>query len=152
MNTGAVYIGISLGPFLGGILTQNLGWRSVFLVNVPLGILALFLTVLLIHEEWADASESKFDFLGSIVYGLSLALIVFGISSVSSSFSRNTVDVKEFYTALALLALGITFMLFFVFFELKSNSPVLNIRLFHNNIVFTYCSFAALINYSATYA
>ena len=45
VNTGAVYTGLSLGPFLGGYLTQNFGWRSVFFINVPLGILALTLAL-----------------------------------------------------------------------------------------------------------
>ena len=44
INTAAVYIGLSLGPVLGGFLTQSFGWRSLFLANLPVGILALVLS------------------------------------------------------------------------------------------------------------
>jgi MFS family permease len=43
INTAAVYFGLSMGPFLGGLLTEHFGWRSVFLVNVPLGTMILIL-------------------------------------------------------------------------------------------------------------
>ena len=55
INVTAVYIGISIGPFLGGVLTQNLGWRSIFLVNVPLGLFILVLTFWKFKGEWAEA-------------------------------------------------------------------------------------------------
>lgn len=152
VNTGAVYVGISMGPFLGGVLTQNFGWRSVFLLNVPLAMLAFFLTVLVVRQEWADAIGSRFDLLGSITYGTSLALVVYGISLISSSFSTNASLFEVAYGAIAPLSLGVIFMLSFVFLESKSESPVLDVRLFRSNIVFAFCSFAALINYSATYA
>ena len=45
INIGAVYLGLSLGPFLGGILTQYFGWQSIFLVNVPLGLIVIILTI-----------------------------------------------------------------------------------------------------------
>ena len=50
INTMAVYIGLSAGPVIGGILVQNYGWRSIFYVNVPIGILVVTLTILKLRE------------------------------------------------------------------------------------------------------
>ncbi|RLD96745.1 MAG: hypothetical protein DRJ13_13335 [Bacteroidetes bacterium] len=76
----SVYIGLSLAPFLGGILTQYLGWRSIFYVTVPFELLVLWITWRYIKEEWADAKEEKFDLSGSIIYLLSMSAFMFGFS------------------------------------------------------------------------
>ncbi|HNT73330.1 MAG TPA: MFS transporter, partial [Methanothrix sp.] len=56
INVTAVYLGLSLGPFLGGILTSYLGWRSIFLVNEPLGALVVLLTLRGLEGEWVEAA------------------------------------------------------------------------------------------------
>ncbi len=60
-NVSAVYIGLSLGPFLGGILTQSFGWRSIFLIIAPLGLIVTFLIFKYLKYEWADAKEEKLE-------------------------------------------------------------------------------------------
>ena len=55
INVAAVYLGLSVGPFLGGLLTLHFGWRSIFLVNVPLGLTAIALVSFKLKEEWAEA-------------------------------------------------------------------------------------------------
>ncbi len=52
--TATVYSGLTLGPFLGGILTYNFSWQGIFLVNVPIGILVLLLTTRYIPGEWRE--------------------------------------------------------------------------------------------------
>ena len=54
----AVYFGLTLGPFLGGVLTQYFGWRSIFFVNVPIGILACILILWKLDGEWAECGVS----------------------------------------------------------------------------------------------
>ena len=54
INVAATYSGLSLGPFIGGLLTQYLGWRAVFLINVPLGLLVLSVLWLKLRGEWAE--------------------------------------------------------------------------------------------------
>jgi len=63
INITAVYAGLSSGPLLGGILTQEFGWRSIFIVLVPLGAIAAFLTWRYIKADWAEARDSKFNFM-----------------------------------------------------------------------------------------
>ncbi|ACV24689.1 MFS transporter [Methanocaldococcus fervens] len=136
INTGAVYTGLSLGPFLGGYLAQNFGWRSVFLINVPLGILALSLALWKLKGEWADAKGEKFDFIGSILYSFMLLFIIYGLTELSVPF----------------LVVGLVLLLIFVNYESRVECPVLEIRLFRKNLTFSLSSLAALLNYSATFA
>ncbi|MGB9175824.1 MAG: MFS transporter, partial [Methanoregula sp.] len=70
--TTAVYLGLSMGPFFGGILTGLFGWRSIFAVNVPIGLFAIALIVLFLKGEWADCRGERFDLPGAIQYGLAL--------------------------------------------------------------------------------
>ena len=53
INIATVYIALSLGPVLGGVMTQYLGWRSLFYAMIPLGILILVLTYWKLNDEWA---------------------------------------------------------------------------------------------------
>ena len=80
INVAAVYLGLSLGPFLGGLLTQYFGWRSIFLANVPLGLIIIASIFWKLKGEWADARGDKFDLSGSIIYGLSIVAIVYGLT------------------------------------------------------------------------
>ena len=64
----AVYIGLFLGPLFGGVLAQNFGWRSIFLFNVPFGLLLYTLIKLRLPGEWKGSSGEKFEIRGSIIY------------------------------------------------------------------------------------
>jgi len=135
INTAAVYIGLSLGPFLGGFLTQSFGWRSVFAVNFPIGILALALALWKLKGEWAEARGERLDLKGTLLYSLMLLLIIYGLTELSG-----------------ILILGFIFLLAFVWYESRIEQPVLEIKLFRRNPTFSLSSMAALINYSATFA
>lgn len=140
INAASVYLGLSLGPVLGGILTQYLGWRSLFTATVPLGALALALLMLKLRGEWADARGEQFDLTGSLVYGVSVIALVYGMSLLPSSAGR-------FVTAAGLVGI-----ILFLYMETRAKSPVLEVDLFTSNRVFTFSNLAALINYSATFA
>ncbi len=136
----AVYIGLSVGPFFGGVLTQAYGWRSVFGLMVPLGVVTTYLAVTKLKSEWADAKGEKLDLPGSLCYGVAITLIMLGLSGPPSVM------------IVVLLCLGIAFLALFAWWELRTDSPVLDIRLFTTNRAFAFSSLAALINYSATFA
>ena len=73
INITAVYLGLSTGPIIGGLLTQYFGWRSIFAFLVPFGVVSILLIRTKIKTEWAEASGEKFDWQGSLIYGISLA-------------------------------------------------------------------------------
>ncbi len=82
INVAAAYLGLSFGPFLGGFLTQLFGWRYIFLVNVPLGLIIIAFIFLKLKGEWAEARGEKFDFAGSALYGISVIMIMYGFSII----------------------------------------------------------------------
>ena len=136
----SVYIGLSLAPFLGGILTQYLGWRSIFYATVPFELLVIWITWRYIKEEWADAKGEKFDLWGSIIYLFSMSAFMFGFSRLPE------------LSAIVLAALGLLGLFGFVIHEMKLLSPIFNIRLLTSNRLFAFSNLAALINYATTFA
>jgi len=66
INISATYFGLTMGPVIGGFLTHYLSWRSIFWVNVPLGVLILFLVTYRLKGEWFAGNDEKFDLIGVI--------------------------------------------------------------------------------------
>ena len=140
ITVAAVYIGLSTGPFAGGILTGTYGWRSIFLVNGPIGLLAFILSLTKMRDEWADAKDERLDILGSVLYGVSLVCLIYGLSLLPELLG------------MVLLCGGCIGFAAFVWQELRTPFPVFEVRLFYNNRTFSFSSLAALINYAATFA
>jgi EmrB/QacA subfamily drug resistance transporter len=140
INITAVYLGLSCGPVIGGVLTQYLGWRSIFAFLVPFGIISLILISRKIKTEWADAAGEKFDLRGSVIYGIALSSFMYGFSRLPSAFGWICITI-------GVLMAGV-----FIIFEKKISNPVFDVRLILRNRVFAFSGIAALIHYSATSA
>ena len=140
INAAAVYIGLSIGPFLGGILTQAFGWRSVFWVNVPVGILLVLLSAILLKGEWAEAKGEKFDLVGSIILIASLTALILGMGNLPHT------------NGVIMVIVGILGVILFVVQQMRVKYPLVKISLFTKNRVFAFSNLAAFINYSATFA
>ncbi len=140
ISVAGVYAGLSTGPFVGGFLTSHLGWRSVFLSNVLIGIVILVTTVWKLKGEWAPARGERFDPAGSLIYVVSLVSLMYGLS------------LGPTLPAFTLVICGVAGIVCFVAWEMRSDSPVLEMRLFQRSRTFLFSNLAALINYSATFA
>jgi EmrB/QacA subfamily drug resistance transporter len=136
----SVYLGLSLGPFLGGVLTDQFGWQSIFYINVPIAIAAAILIVWKLRGEWAECRGEKFDLAGSLIYSVALVSLMYGFSVLPDVSGE------------ILVVAGVLLVGFFVWFEQRLTHPVLNMQLFFKSRVFAFSNIAALINYSATYA
>ncbi|MFA5332144.1 MAG: MFS transporter [Methanoregula sp.] len=136
----AVYLGLSTGPFLGGVLTQVLGWKYIFLVNVPIGIAALLLLHARLHREWTECADEPFDLPGAVIYGATLVSGVVGLSLLPD------------IAGCALVALGLCGAAAFYVVERKTERPVFDLSLLTSNRVFARSSLTSLICYSATFA
>lgn len=141
INVATVYTGLALGPVLGGIMNQYLGWQFIFYSVVPIGITIILLAVLKLKGEWAGARGERFDFTGAALYTVGLTSFMYGVSSISSSL-----------WAKHILVIGLVIMLLFIRYEMQIEFPILNVNLFSKNVVFAFSNLAALINYSATAA
>lgn len=139
LNVAAVYLGLSMGPFIGGILTQHFGWRSVFLACIPIGLIAIILIFFKLKKDTAKA-PGKIDFLGSAYYSLALIALVYGSSNLTKVIGWPMVFA------------GILFFVLFVLRSMKTEDPIFNVTLFTENRLFAFSNLAALINYSATYS
>ncbi|HNY10820.1 MAG TPA: MFS transporter, partial [Candidatus Wallbacteria bacterium] len=139
MSVASTYTGLSAGPFIGGVLTQYLGWRSVFAVVAILGVPAIVLAVFKLKGEFADARNEKFDLAGSILYCLMFSVLMYGLSILPEK------------NGIILMAIGTLLFAAFIKFEIASESPIFNVSLFMNNRVFAFSNIAALIHYSATF-
>jgi EmrB/QacA subfamily drug resistance transporter len=135
----AVYSGLSLGPFAGGILTQHFGWRSVFYLNLFLGTIPFVLMLWKVKGEWAEAKGEKFDLIGSLIYGVALVTLMIGLSELPDLIGAG------------MIVAGVAGLVGFTWWELKCDKPVLNIDLFRKSRVFAFSNLAAFINYSATF-
>lgn len=140
INTATVYVGLSLGPVLGGALNHQFGWPSIFFANAIIGFGTLFF-VRRLKGDWFGARGEKFDLLGSSLYTVGLVCFMYGVSSVSNSS-----------WAVWFMAVGFLVLVAFGVYEMKSDSPVLNLKLFSSNTAFAFSNLSALINYSATFA
>lgn len=138
INVASVYIGLSLGPFIGGIITQHLGWRYLFILNIPLCLLTIALVFWKLKGDWTEAKGERFDLVGSFIYGLILIALMMGFSLLPA------------IAGYGLIIISILGFWLFIRWETKTANPVLNISIFRGNPVFIFSNLAALINYSAT--
>jgi len=140
INIAAVYVGLTVGPFIGGLLTQHLGWKTIFIFNAALGATAAGLAAWIPKEEQPEAKGERFDLIGSFLYAIALFALMYGFSQLPSPKGA------------ALIAVGLICLTFFIRQQLKKPFPLLNIHLFLDNRVFALSNLAALINYCATFA
>lgn len=140
INVASVYLGLSFGPFIGGVLTQNLGWRSVFFLTVPLGLVNALMSMWKIPRHPGERDGKSFDIVGSCIYGAMLFSLLYGFSLLPNA------------VAVVFILGGIFGIALFVWWEGKVRHPVLDITLFTRNRAFTLSNMAALINYAATFA
>ena len=140
MTAAAVYLGLSFGPPLGGLLTHYLGWRFVFLIHVPLGLIIIILILSKLKGEWADAKGESFDLLGSLTYCISLTALVYGLSLLPDNIG------------ITIALIGLIGLFGFIVWEYNSPSPLLDVRIFLTSTVFAFSNLSTLVHYSATFA
>ncbi|MFH1488166.1 MAG: MFS transporter, partial [Pseudomonadota bacterium] len=136
----AVYSGQSFAPFLGGLLTQHLGWRSIFLINVPLCLIIIIFVLWKMKQEWAEAKGDEFDISGSVIYALTIFSVVYGFSSLPGT------------KAVGFILAGFLGGVLFILWEKKVRSPILDVTLFMRNRTFAFSNISNFIHYSAVYA
>jgi EmrB/QacA subfamily drug resistance transporter len=140
INVSFTYAGLTLGPFLGGLLTHHFGWRSIFLVNVPAGAAIFTVAVALVREEWTDRKAGSFDITGALLYAAAISFTVIGFSGLTRPYGA------------PLAAAGLAAGALFLAAESHAELPILPVSLFRRNRVFACSNLAAFINYGATYA
>ncbi len=141
-TVAAVYLGLATGPFAGGMLTQYLGWRSIFFVSFALGVATAFIAFLSLgRDSQKNSLKGRVDFKGTVFYMAGLVALVYGSSLIPRAAGWLLMGVG-----------GIFFVVFWVLERYYSLRPVIETSLYTRNRLFAYSNLAALINYSATFA
>ncbi|SCL51887.1 DHA2 family efflux MFS transporter permease subunit [Micromonospora chersina] len=113
------------GPILGGWLIDTASWHWIFLINLPIGIVALIYAQLALPKDNPEPSES-FDFLGMLMLSPGLALFLYGVSSLPEAGT-----VRDNSVWLPMLV-GAVLVVAFVFYSFRPKHPLLDLRLFRN--------------------
>ncbi len=136
----SVYLGLSVAPVVGGLLTEWFGWRSIFLVTGPLGLLVAITALMVLKPARQEVPVHSFDMKGSLVYVLAMSALMFGLSRLPE------------LPAILLAGAGIAGLLLFGWLEMRTTVPIFDVKLFLGNRVFALSNLAALINYATTFA
>jgi MFS family permease len=125
---GAVF-GLStvVGPLLGGFFVDNLSWRWIFYVNLPIGLIALAV-ISVAFESRTDKTEHSIDFLGAALLAGGLSAIVLYTSLGGTTYPWSSPPM------LALVAAGVVLLVAFVFAEQRAAEPILPLELFRNRV------------------
>ena len=116
-----------IGPTIGGLLLQAFGWQSIFLINLPVGIIALYLGQRVLPADEPEVA-GKLDFTGFVLAGLGTVSLIYGLSETASS--GRLMELKSGGAVLA----GVVLLSVFVWESLRSSTPLLNLHLFRDRI------------------
>jgi len=137
------YLGLTIGPSLGGWLAASLGWRSVFYVNVPVGVVAMALGAVFIPREPPSEARERFDLAGAASFSLGLIVLLFALS-VGPGWGWGSTNVLLLFAGSAVL-LGV-----FLLVERRTASPMVDLTLFRRR-TFSVATISAVLNYVALF-
>ena len=115
--------GAAAGVLMGGILTRYLGWEWIFFVNVPVGALALLLTLRYVRESRRETADRTYDPLGAISVTAGLAILVYAVSEAPDAGWSSFQTIGLFVLSAVLLA-------FFIVWETRVRAPLMPLRIF----------------------
>ncbi|MFV0518017.1 MAG: MFS transporter [Aminipila sp.] len=140
-STASTYVGLSAGPVIGGFCNHYFGWRSIFILTFLVSILVFSIAVTKLPKDDREIKQINKDIKGNILYVSMLVCLLYGLSDFATSLF-----------AKIMIPLGIILSVVFVCHELKAVNPIIELRLFTNNLSYTFSNIAALLNYGATFA
>lgn len=141
------YLGLSLGPVLGGFLNHVLGWRSIMILITIYSIPMIVLSFIFIKETDKERNSkgipplSSMDMPGCVLYVLATSAFLYGLT-----------DFTTYTAAKVIFVISLLLLFFFVRRELKTDMPVLDLKLFTESRGFTLSNIAALLNYGASFS
>jgi len=142
IQASVVYIGLTVGPGLGGLIASSLGWRWVFYINVPIGIGAIAVAQTVLAPGRRIPAAARFDLLGPVWFiGTLLSLVLALTRGAALGWSAPQVRLAA---ALALAGAGL-----FLWTELRRPHPFFDLRLFRDRL-FAAAIASALMNYMAS--
>ncbi len=143
MQATMTYLGLTVGPSLGGWLTSQFSWHAVFFVNLPIGLLGVLLCAAFVPADTAEGRREEFDLRGASTFTAGLVALLLAL---------NQGHAWGWTSPAILLSLGaaIVLLVAFVLFEQRVAHPMLDLSLFANRL-FTAAAASAVLNYICVY-
>ena len=139
INSACIYIGLTIAPALGGIITEIWGWRSVFLMPAPIAVLLVALIAVFVKGEWRADSRVPFDWQGALIFAAGTTLLVISLTGLPH-FN---------YALLLLFSLGLIWL--FVWHQSNSDQPLIRWQMFTQNRLFSFSLASASLMYASLY-
>jgi len=140
LSVSSVYLGLTCGPLFGGWVTQQFGWRSVFIFHVPLAVLVIMLVLINLKGEWRGRGDQTFDIAGTFIYTASIIALIYGFSILPQT------------SGFILIPVSLLGLVIFFRYERNLKYPLFHVDLFFSNQIFTFSCIASLILYSSTFS
>lgn len=137
------YLGLTVGPSVGGWLTTTLGWRSVFYINLPVGLLALALALRFVPRDSGREEAEGFDRLGALSFS-------FGLVTLLLALNQGHAWGWTAFPTLALFAMAGVMLAVFLRVERRVPAPMLDLSLFRSR-TFSAAATSAVLNYICVY-
>jgi len=137
--SASLYIGLSLGPLLGGWFTEYYGWRSVFLFPVVPAVISVLMILLKLKGEWKSETAQPVDWFGSLIFAVWSSALFIGMSEIPSPRS------------FLLLFAGIVSLIYFFYQQAHAASPLIRFRAIMENHVFSRSLMASMCTYASNY-
>lgn len=140
LTVSTIYLGLTVGPLIGGYLIDAFGWRSSFLFYIPLAIIVLLIGLLKVPGEWSAENKGSFDLSGSLLYGISIGFLCIGASNIPDILSY------------IYIGIGLVGIMLFIQTARNKTHPIFDVSLFLKNRIFTLSCLASYIIYTAVFA
>jgi EmrB/QacA subfamily drug resistance transporter len=134
-----VYVGLTMGPAVGGWLTEWLGWRAVFYFQIPFVIVLLIFIKLKLHGEWKNELPSRFDWLGSGVFMVFTFTLVYGLSKLPSIMG------------ILLIAASFASLTIFIIHQRDHQHPLIRVQMFRESRVFSLSLSTSFLMYASNF-
>lgn len=138
------YLGLTVGPSLGGWLTLQFGWRAAFFINLPIGLLALWLSIYFIPRDAPADQPEPFDWAGAATFMIGLVVLMLALNQGHAWGWTSPIILTMLFVALLIAAL-------FVLIEQRMASPMLDLSLFRQRL-FSAAVASAVANYICMYS
>ncbi|MFC4770410.1 MFS transporter [Enterococcus hermanniensis] len=116
------------GPLVGGLLVDAFGWESIFFINLPVGIIAVLMTIRFVNETPSYGRDQKIDFMGMILSAATLFSAVYGLIQKETNLDWAWTNPKVG----GWLLLAVVLLIAFIFVESKVKNPMMNLKMFKN--------------------
>jgi EmrB/QacA subfamily drug resistance transporter len=144
LQSAMAYIGLMLGPALGGWLTGLFSWRAVFYINVPVGLIGMLISIRFVTRDAEARKAESFDVAGAAVFLAGLVALLIGLDQ-GHAWGWASAPI------LGLLALSAALMALFVRIERRSDAPLLDLGMFRQRL-FAAATVSAVLNYICLYS